>query len=201
MGAVRRISAALKVESDVDEFVGEVGTLFYSIDTGSLRLSDGKTVGGHPLLPGLDAKPQGTLSLVSIIDKDDTIVGTCTDVRRISFDKASGFSIEEEDFNSVKVTHKSDGFQVINVDGKVAVRSTAKNPQLNLTAGKGIKIRTHPSDPQGLEIENLAPSASFGAIVDVSVDENGDLLFTHADMFDSDIATINDDGYFILSTE
>jgi hypothetical protein len=43
--AFRKIRASL-VNSDVEQFVGEIGNLFFDIDTGTLRLSDGETPGG-----------------------------------------------------------------------------------------------------------------------------------------------------------
>lgn len=43
--AFRKIKAGL-VNSDIDQFIGEVGNLFFDIDTGELRLSDGITPGG-----------------------------------------------------------------------------------------------------------------------------------------------------------
>ena len=43
--AFRKIKAGL-VNSDVEQFVGEPGNLFFDIDTGTLRLSDGITPGG-----------------------------------------------------------------------------------------------------------------------------------------------------------
>ena len=41
-----KISAGRVNTSSVEEFVGEAGTIFYDGKYGSLRLSDGKTVGG-----------------------------------------------------------------------------------------------------------------------------------------------------------
>ncbi|MEK9896778.1 MAG: hypothetical protein VW518_10205, partial [Burkholderiaceae bacterium] len=81
MAAVRRISAGLKKESEVDTFVGEEGIIFYDILNGSLRLSDGKTPGGHMLLAGYDVTRNGTLNLISTIDKTDNVIDTCSDVR------------------------------------------------------------------------------------------------------------------------
>lgn len=43
--AFRKIKAGL-VNGDVEQFIGEVGNLFFDIDTGILRLSDGTTPGG-----------------------------------------------------------------------------------------------------------------------------------------------------------
>lgn len=43
--AFRKIKAGL-VNADVDQFVGEIGNLFFDVTTGALRLSDGSTPGG-----------------------------------------------------------------------------------------------------------------------------------------------------------
>ncbi len=45
MAFLRKIKAGL-VKSDIETFVGEEGNLFFNIETGELRLSDGQTEGG-----------------------------------------------------------------------------------------------------------------------------------------------------------
>jgi len=45
MAFFRKIKAGL-VKSDIEEFVGEEGNIFFNIETGELRLSDGVTPGG-----------------------------------------------------------------------------------------------------------------------------------------------------------
>jgi collagen type VII alpha len=45
MSYFRKVSAGL-VKEDITEFVGEVGNIFFNIDTGELRISDGVTPGG-----------------------------------------------------------------------------------------------------------------------------------------------------------
>jgi hypothetical protein len=45
MSYFRKVSAGL-VKEDITEFVGEVGNIFFNVDTGELRLSDGVTPGG-----------------------------------------------------------------------------------------------------------------------------------------------------------
>lgn len=47
----RKVVAGL-VKNDIDSFVGEAGNLFFGIDTGEFRLSDGTTPGGIPLGSG-----------------------------------------------------------------------------------------------------------------------------------------------------
>jgi hypothetical protein len=47
----RKVVAGL-VKNDIDSFVGEAGNIFFGIDTGEFRLSDGVTPGGIPLGSG-----------------------------------------------------------------------------------------------------------------------------------------------------
>ena len=51
MGLVRKIKAGL-VKVSVNDFVGEDGNVFFDIDDGVMRLSDGTTPGGVPLSSG-----------------------------------------------------------------------------------------------------------------------------------------------------
>jgi hypothetical protein len=48
MSYFRKVVAGL-VKDDITDFVGEVGNIFFNIDTGELRLSDGVTPGGLPI--------------------------------------------------------------------------------------------------------------------------------------------------------
>lgn len=48
MAFFRKVQAGL-VKSDIEAYVGQVGNLFFNIETGELRLSDGVTPGGIPL--------------------------------------------------------------------------------------------------------------------------------------------------------
>lgn len=52
MGQVRKIKAGLVFNSDTNNFVGEIGNIFFDINDGVLRLSDGVTPGGIPLTSG-----------------------------------------------------------------------------------------------------------------------------------------------------
>jgi hypothetical protein len=47
----RKVKAGL-VKSEITEFVGEIGNVFFNIDTGEFRLSDGVTPGGIPIMGG-----------------------------------------------------------------------------------------------------------------------------------------------------
>lgn len=50
--SIQKIKAGRVKSVNVDDFVGDKGTLFYDEDFGDLRLSDGVTVGGIPLSAG-----------------------------------------------------------------------------------------------------------------------------------------------------
>jgi len=51
MAFFRKVVAGL-VKAEIDEFVGEEGNLFFDIETGGLRLSDGQTPGGISIAGG-----------------------------------------------------------------------------------------------------------------------------------------------------
>ena len=51
MSFYRKIKAGL-VHGDITQFVGEIGNIFFNVDTGELRLSDGVTPGGLPIMGG-----------------------------------------------------------------------------------------------------------------------------------------------------
>ena len=48
MSYFRKVVAGL-VKDEITDFIGEVGNIFFNIDTGELRLSDGVTPGGLPI--------------------------------------------------------------------------------------------------------------------------------------------------------
>ena len=51
MAFFRKIAAGL-VKSDITKFVGEIGNIFFNIETGQMYLSDGVTPGGIPITMG-----------------------------------------------------------------------------------------------------------------------------------------------------
>jgi hypothetical protein len=53
---VRKIQSGRVVTLTAEQFIGEKGTIFYNEDTGNLRMSDGLTVGGVPIV-GLAGSP------------------------------------------------------------------------------------------------------------------------------------------------
>lgn len=72
MSYFRKVKAGL-VHGDIALFVGEIGNIFFNIDTGELRLSDGVTPGGLPIFGGGgsgsiilrdDGLPKGSASIL-----------------------------------------------------------------------------------------------------------------------------------------
>lgn len=51
MSSFRKIKAGL-VNHPIENFIGEKGNIFFNVDTGELRLSDGVTPGGIPIMMG-----------------------------------------------------------------------------------------------------------------------------------------------------
>jgi hypothetical protein len=72
--AFRKIKAGL-VNSDVEQFIGETGNLFFDIDTGILRLSDGTTPGGN-IVSGGSGGSDYTLPTASSTIKGGVKVGS-----------------------------------------------------------------------------------------------------------------------------
>lgn len=70
MAFFRKIKAGL-VKDPIQDFVGEVGNLFFNVETGELRLSDGITPGGLPIAGGGGG---GSLS----VQEDGVTQGTAT---------------------------------------------------------------------------------------------------------------------------
>lgn len=48
--SVRKVKAGLVKKTTVNEFIGEDGNIFFDINDGTLRLSDGKTPGGLTII-------------------------------------------------------------------------------------------------------------------------------------------------------
>ena len=68
MTAFAKIKAGRVNSLDFSQYVGEVGHLFYNVDTGEIRISDGYTVGGNPI--SITASTINTASFLP--DLDDT---------------------------------------------------------------------------------------------------------------------------------
>lgn len=76
MALIRKIKAGRIVTLDLDEFVGEYGTIFYDEDIGELRISDGVKPGGDPVVA---KKIFNGNSRVSIDNLDGSVVVQSSD--------------------------------------------------------------------------------------------------------------------------
>lgn len=72
MGLVRKIKAGL-VKVSVNDFVGEDGNVFFDIDDGVMRLSDGTTPGGIPLSSG--GEEGGASTFRQLLDTPSSFTG------------------------------------------------------------------------------------------------------------------------------
>jgi hypothetical protein len=76
MGWVRKVRAGLvKIDSSV--FVGEDGDIFFDIDDGSLRLSNGSTPGGITIAAGIDGSyspPTASTTTKGVVKIDGTTI-------------------------------------------------------------------------------------------------------------------------------
>jgi len=171
MAFLRKVKAGL-VKADVDYFVGEEGNLFFNIETGEIRLSDGVTEGGLAIgggsgytLPaasatvrggvkigeGLTIDPAGILSTtggggsplaVSLIDSANTVSGTVSNITALRFDTDSGFDITDLGNGAVKVGMNST-FKTWKVDGQSDLVATGLDT-IRFVAGTGVTIETDP---------------------------------------------------------
>ena len=72
MGQVRKIKAGL-VKISVNDFVGEDGNIFFDVDDGVMRLSDGATPGGIPLSAG--GGEGGAVTFRQLLDTPSSFTG------------------------------------------------------------------------------------------------------------------------------
>ena len=201
---IRKIKAGHLPNQAIDEFVGEDGIVFFDVITGEARLADG-TPGGIPIWGGGAGAGTGSVSMVSIIDPNtDLLQATYSNPYRLSLDENT-FTVEEYQAGNLKISATGTAFQQINVDdnGTASIIRSADNAlrNLDLIAGPGIKLSAKVNNnTQSLRIESTSPTAAFGLIIDMYIDDSGDLIMDHADAFDPTTVYIDDDGHFIISS-
>ena len=88
MGQVRKIKAGL-VKISVNDFVGEDGHVFFDIDDGIMRLSDGATPGGIPLSSG--GAEGGASTFRQLLDTPSTFIGAASNFVKVN---AQGSALE-----------------------------------------------------------------------------------------------------------
>ena len=80
MGLVRKIKAGL-VKVSVNDFVGEDGNVFFDIDDGVMRLSDGTTPGGVPLSSGGEG---GASTFRQLLDTPSSFTGAAGNFLKVN---------------------------------------------------------------------------------------------------------------------
>lgn len=145
MAFLRKIKAGL-VKTDIDTFVGEEGNLFFNVETGELRLSDGISEGGIVVGGGGGGSTPLT---VSLIDSSNTLSNSVSNVTKIRFDVDSGFDVTNLGGGAVKIGMNST-FKTWKVDGESDLVANGLDT-IEFIAGSGISITTNPSgDPKSI---------------------------------------------------
>ena len=116
MAFLRKIKAGL-VKTEIEEFIGEEGNIFFNVTTGELRLSNGTTPGGISLGSG-GGTVNDTFSTIKVSGSPDLVaLGLDT----IEFVAGQGIAIESSISTTKKITLTSSGFG--NLDGGNAFSS------------------------------------------------------------------------------
>lgn len=174
-----------------DQFVGEHGTIFYNEDLGDLRLSDGATVGGIPLILGysLPIASETVLGGVKVglglaISLDGTLINT--GVPGPKGDQGDqgpagppGSKGDQGDPGPQGPkgdtgTSISDSFGIIGVAGQSDLIAIGQDA-LNFVAGLGIKLSTNPtatprktitfeSDMFNATLDGGVPNSNYGGL-------------------------------------
>jgi hypothetical protein len=86
--AIRKVKAGLVKTVTINEFVGEDGNIFFDIDDGSIRLSDGVTPGGAVIVGNSSGS---ATSFTQLQDTPSSFTGNATGYLKVN---ASGTAIE-----------------------------------------------------------------------------------------------------------
>ena len=104
MGLVRKIKAGL-VKISVNDFIGEDGNIFFDIDDGVMRLSDGITPGGIPLSAGGGGEG-GAVTFRQLLDTPSSFSGTGGNFVKVNPQASAlefvNVDIFDGDYNSLK---------------------------------------------------------------------------------------------------
>ena len=108
MASIRKIKAGLVKPTDINSFIGEYGNIFFDVDTGDLRLSDGVTPGGIPL--GGGGGGGGAVIFRQLLDTPNSYAGAANFFVKVN-STATALEFKEEtlfdgDYNSL--TNKPD---------------------------------------------------------------------------------------------
>jgi len=108
LASIRKIKAGLVKPTDINSFIGEYGNIFFDVDTGDLRLSDGVTPGGIPL--GGGGGGGGAVIFRQLLDTPNSYAGAANFFVKVN-STATALEFKEEtlfdgDYNSL--TNKPD---------------------------------------------------------------------------------------------
>lgn len=113
MAWFRKVKAGL-VKEDIAQFVGEEGNIFFNVETGEIRLSDGVTPGGLPVAGGGGAGGNG-LQEISTIDENNNVLNPILLPDTLRFDDRN-FKLTNLGSGDVKIELTSTSY-VGNLDG------------------------------------------------------------------------------------
>jgi hypothetical protein len=176
MAFLRKIKAGL-VKTDIETFVGEEGNLFFNIETGELRLSNGSTPGGTSVTGGGSGSSPLTVSETG----ETGISNQVRNVTALRFDRDTGFNVEDLGQGEVKVSLGST-FKTWKVEGQEDLVAVGEDT-IKLVAENGIILTTNPNgEIKTLTISLDSSQVSAGSISETPVAvntetlENGDSL-------------------------
>jgi len=201
MAFFRKIKAGL-VRDDIENFVGEEGNIFFNVETGELRLSDGTTPGGIGIggggsyLPTASTTVKGGVKVdgttititdqtisgfsgnyhdltnkptipnpnpltVSLIDTNNTVTNTLSNITTLRFDTDSGFDLTNLGGGAVKVGMNST-FKTWKVDGQSDLVATGLDT-VEFIAGPGVSIATNPTaNPKSITFSSTGSGSGSG---------------------------------------
>ena len=160
MANFRKIKASL-VKSEFEDHIGELGQLFFNIETGELRLGNDITPGGL----SIGGSSGGTVLTVSETGNNGILSNEVTRVTAIRFDRDTGFNVESLGAGEVKVSLGST-FKTWKVDGQQDLVAVGEDT-IRIIPGAGLTITTNPD----AEIKNIRFDLNLGE--NLTVDENG----------------------------
>ena len=181
MAFFRKIKAGL-VKSEIEEYVGEEGQLFFNVETGELRLGDESTPGGISVGGG------GGATLTVSETGESGISNSITNVRELVFDQDTGFNVENLSSGAVKISLNG-SFETWKVAGQEDLVAAGKDT-IQLVARNGIILTTDTTtDIKTLTISINPDDVSAGKIADIPVEITQPLLDSHTLSYQNGIWT------------
>lgn len=123
--SIRKVKAGLVKTVTVDGFVGEVGNVFFDINDGSIRLSDGVTPGGAVIIGGT---PESLKEFSALLDTPNSF-----------FDAAEGYLKVNSEGTAIEFVQESTFSGTVNT-----ITPTVSNGDLEYDASTGDLTFTPP---------------------------------------------------------